>query len=564
MIYDIQQATAKAEELIRDNEGEVVEFKEARQSFDTDLIGRYFSALSNEANLRSLPCGWLVFGVADDGAVCGTNYRNDGTGKSSKGLMRLKHEIAEHTSDRMVFSEVYELALGGKRVLLFQVPAARPGSPTTWKKAAFERAGDRLEPLSLPKLDEIRSQRGYDWSGLPAFGASAADLDDAAVDAAVERYARHLGTHAAVVSQMSRSAVLEKMGALVDGVPTNAGLLLLGREEARARLDGQGAKITWTLYRSNGTADSYEHLGMPLLLSADRLISLVRNVRFQMFADPGSPDPVSLLHYEPDVLRELTYNCLAHQDYALRGRVNVLEYEDRLVFVNEGSFIPGSIDRALEDGYRPPRYRNPALTELMVSLGLIDTASLGIPRVFAAQARRCLPLPDYDLSEPDRVRVTVYGSPIDITYSRIMRANPGLPLRIARILDRVQKGLPVDDASFAEAGGLGLLSGTPEEPVLVEPDARAAAAQGAGEGEAATLSSGELDELVLSALRGERGMTRAAVIGEIARSSGLDLSGDRDRKRVTRSLTRLEAEGRVLHEGASRARVWKVAGTAAP
>ena len=40
---------------------EIVQFKEAKGGYDTDKIGRYFSAISNEANLRQQQDGWLVF-----------------------------------------------------------------------------------------------------------------------------------------------------------------------------------------------------------------------------------------------------------------------------------------------------------------------------------------------------------------------------------------------------------------------------------------------------------------------------------------------------------------------
>lgn len=39
------------ESLIRHRENEEVEFKKAERSFDFDDLGKYFSALSNEANL---------------------------------------------------------------------------------------------------------------------------------------------------------------------------------------------------------------------------------------------------------------------------------------------------------------------------------------------------------------------------------------------------------------------------------------------------------------------------------------------------------------------------------
>ena len=46
-------------------EDEVVEFKKAENNFDFDDLGKYFSALSNEANLRDKGFAWLVFGVHD-------------------------------------------------------------------------------------------------------------------------------------------------------------------------------------------------------------------------------------------------------------------------------------------------------------------------------------------------------------------------------------------------------------------------------------------------------------------------------------------------------------------
>ena len=38
----------------------MVEFKKAEKNFDFDDLGKYFSALSNEANLRGLPFAWLT------------------------------------------------------------------------------------------------------------------------------------------------------------------------------------------------------------------------------------------------------------------------------------------------------------------------------------------------------------------------------------------------------------------------------------------------------------------------------------------------------------------------
>ena len=59
------------------HEDEVVEFKKAENNFDFDDLGKYFSALSNEANLRDKDFGWLVFGVHDKTReILGTTYKS--------------------------------------------------------------------------------------------------------------------------------------------------------------------------------------------------------------------------------------------------------------------------------------------------------------------------------------------------------------------------------------------------------------------------------------------------------------------------------------------------------
>jgi ATP-dependent DNA helicase RecG len=45
------------------------------------------------------------------------------------------------------------------------------------------------------------------------------------------------------------------------------------------------------------------------------------------------PDEVEM--YDPWVLRELLHNCIAHQDYTMQSRINIVEYEDgKLIFDN--------------------------------------------------------------------------------------------------------------------------------------------------------------------------------------------------------------------------------------
>lgn len=52
MIYTENQLREKISQMIESFESEVIEFKEARTNYSFNDIGKYFSALSNEANLR--------------------------------------------------------------------------------------------------------------------------------------------------------------------------------------------------------------------------------------------------------------------------------------------------------------------------------------------------------------------------------------------------------------------------------------------------------------------------------------------------------------------------------
>ena len=117
------------------HENEVVEFKKAENSFSFDELGKYFSALSNEANLRDKDFAWLVFGVHDKTReILGTTYKN-----GMKSLQKLKHDLSQHTTDGNTFRDIFELEVEGKRVLMFQIPAAPRGIPMAWQGHFYAR-----------------------------------------------------------------------------------------------------------------------------------------------------------------------------------------------------------------------------------------------------------------------------------------------------------------------------------------------------------------------------------------------------------------------------------------
>lgn len=150
-----QQLINKLNELRSlQSENEIVEFKEANKSYDSNKLGKYFSALSNEANLNHTTHAWLVFGIENKNhCIVGTKYR-----EKRSDLDNLKKEIADKTSNRITFAEIYELSLPEGRVILFQIPAAPKGLPVSFEGHFYGRDGESLVPLNLEELDRIRFQ----------------------------------------------------------------------------------------------------------------------------------------------------------------------------------------------------------------------------------------------------------------------------------------------------------------------------------------------------------------------------------------------------------------------
>ena len=163
--------------------------------------------------------------------------------------------------------------------------------------------------------------------------------------------------------------------------------------------------------------------------------------------------------YDAELIKELLHNCIAHQDYTLRGKINVEEFEDYLVFVNEGNFIPETIEAALEPGYKPPYYRNTFLCNAMVNLYMIDSNAIGIPTIFRIQKEKFFPLPTYDLTVPNRVKVTVYGKMLDKNYTQLLNSDRSLNIETVFLLDKIQKDEIISHEQYLRLKKAGLVEG---------------------------------------------------------------------------------------------------------
>lgn len=437
-------------------ETEVIEFKKAGNGFDTFKLGAYFSALSNEANLKKKDCAWLVFGINDkDHAVVGSNYK-----PTPAALGHVKREIAEGINEGITFTEIYELDYLGKRVLLFQVPPAPQGIPISYKGHYYGRDGESLVALNISEIEQIRSQlRRTDWSAQIVKDAGLEDLDPDAIQLARSLYVAKNKDKEDDINAWDDITFLNKAKISIKGKITNAAILLLGKEESEHFISPATARIRWILKNHEGIEMDYLIKSCPLLLSVGEIYKKIRNLKYR-YINPEFQTlfPEEIDTYEPYIIREAINNAIAHQDYSLAGQITVVEYDDRLIFSNKGSFIPRSIQNVLNTDAPEDVYRNPFLAQAMVNLKMVDTIGSGIRKMFFFQRQRLFPLPDYSL-EGNKVQVTIIGKILNIGYASILAQNTSLSLSEIEILNRVQLNRPISDEELKYLRKKGLIEG---------------------------------------------------------------------------------------------------------
>lgn len=281
-----------------------------------------------------------------------------------------------------------------------------------------------------------------DWSSELVEEATIDDLDENALRKARAEYKKKNPNLVSQVDDWNDVTFLKKARVIINGKITKVALILLGKDESGHKLLPTIAKITWEVRDINGNSEGYEHIRQPFILAADKLLSLIKNrlIR-QMPSD--TPFPEKALKYDNWVIREALHNCIAHQNYQKKERILVIEYPDYILFENAGSFIPGSVERVIEQDAPQRYYRNIFLSDAMVELNLIDTVGSGIKKMFTTQRERFFPLPTYDLSSPEITRVKIHGKEINPNFTDILRSRKELKLLEVITLDKVQKGIEI-------------------------------------------------------------------------------------------------------------------------
>lgn len=193
----------------------------------------------------------------------------------------------------------------------------------------------------------------------------------------------------------SPKSVLTHFHLLADAKPTNAAILLFGRDPTRLL-----NKTQLHCLQFHGTAKkkpiaSQQVFEGTLFETVDRALNFVLST---LAAPVGLATTGAAATVEPEipvpVIREALVNAVAHRDYESDGFVQVLVFADRVEVWNPGKLPAGLSEADLLEPHGPIP-RNPLIAEPLFRAGYAEKAGTGTTDMVELCRAAGLPAPDF-------------------------------------------------------------------------------------------------------------------------------------------------------------------------
>ena len=429
---------------IPQTESLTVEFKSDRNRLsDNDLIEAVICLSNTEG-------GILYLGVEDSGEVTGINPGRTEPPASLEALIanRTNPPLAVHCES---------LIETGKQVVAITVPSV--GQPVARSDGLLKRrrllANGRPECIPfLPSefASRLSGFRLVDLSAQPVTGAFLDDLDihaRAQLRTLVQRNPKADKALLKLADEELDGALNITVSRSGERTPTLLGLLLIGQESALRRLVPSHEILFQVMDGTRVLVN--ESTRRPLVEAAGWIETLSTAVNTQIEIPDGLfRFPVSRV--DADAFREAVNNALVHRDYAKLGPVRICWESDRLTISNPGGFVEGvSLNNLLTT---EPRPRNPALADAFKRLGLVERTGRGVDIIYSGMLRFGRPVPDYNESLPDLIKVALSTEAPDLDFLRIIlreeeRQQGELPVETLLVLNQLRGSRRLNPTALA-------------------------------------------------------------------------------------------------------------------
>lgn len=376
--------------LLDSDETEYIEFKEAKNQYDTVKAIKYCVALANEGG------GKFILGVTNrkPRMVVGT--------KAFENIGKIKEKIFNHINWRVRIEEYFE---DEKRVLIFHVPGRPIGTPLSFKGKYLMRINESLQSMSSEQLKEIFSENVPDFSSKICYNAKFSDISHEALNELRKRIFK-VKRFKQDISNISDEQLLNDLGLMDGRAILYAALILLGNEIAlRKYLPNSEIIYEYRLNSNSLRPDDSLQIRKALILQIDEIWEKVNSKNLNTSILEGF-----LLHevkiFNEKVIREAILNATSHRDYNDQRSIFIKQCKESIVIENPGGFLSGINPENIIIKQMP---RNRRLCEALRDIGYVEKAGQGADLMFSQQILEGKSIPDYSDSEPDCVRLRLSG-----------------------------------------------------------------------------------------------------------------------------------------------------------
>ncbi len=376
-----------AKALVSKGESETLEFKESLAL--KDEIGEGVSALSNSGG------GIILVGVDNRQEIVGVQ-----TGK--KTLEDLANYIKTNT-DNHVFPKISCVDLEGKEVIVIEVKESRE-KPVFFKGKAYIRVGKSRHQLSASEIRSLAKESGERdyWDEHICEEATLEDVDWNFVKSTF------IPKYESVIKRKvtgTDKELLEALGCVRKSKPTNAGVLLFGKEPQKFFRNSYIALARYKGEKEGADRLDYKEITGKLMDQIDNCDAYIKeHIAVMSRIHPYRPEREDISEYPLFSIRELIINSVCHRDYSeQRTKVIVKIFDDRIEFYNPGG-LPEEITP--ENITQKQFSRNPAIAKVLSKVGYIEEMGEGWDKIF--EEHKAHPLkPDMPAINADKYTMTV-------------------------------------------------------------------------------------------------------------------------------------------------------------
>ena len=385
---------------MKNKENEHLEFKEAKNGFDSDKLTKYCCALANEGG------GHIILGISDKQPriIVGS--------QACSNLEKTKSDLITRLHLRI---DVNELYVEDHRVVIVAVPSRPIGVPIQYEKIYWMRRGEELVSMTPDMLKRIFYEGEPDFSAQICPQARFEDLDLEAIKHFREMWMRKSGNGA--LKNVSDTKLLRDIEVIVDKGVTYAALILFGKRSALRKFLAQ-AEVIFEYRSSSITGPAQQRIEYTQgFFSFDNELWEKINLRNDLQHFQDGLFIWDIPTFNEKAIREAILNAVSHRDYREAGSIWIKQFPRKIIIASPGGF-PSGINPSNMLWKQQPRNRR--IADVFNKCGLVERAGQGADRIFEESIRQGKPLPDFAHTDEHEVVLTLDGQIQDENFLRFL------------------------------------------------------------------------------------------------------------------------------------------------